>query len=235
MTQQERSLPSADAVASYLEKNPEFFRERPWLLESIAIPHAPNGTISLIDYQITVLKEKNQQLLKKLKNLIQVAGDNELLMQKVHELSLQLLDAPSTDKIIEILETNLKHNFDADIIKLVLFDSSGIKHESKILSIIEQHDPSLRRFSEFLKRAHPLCGRLQSKKLEFFFSDEAPSIKSTALIPVGGGDIGMLAVGSFNPDRYHPAMGTFFLDWLGQMLARALTQHADRVVQRRRA
>ncbi|HEX5514481.1 MAG TPA: DUF484 family protein, partial [Gammaproteobacteria bacterium] len=72
-----------------------------------------------------------------------------------------------------------------------------------------------------------VCGRLLREQLQFLFSDSAVAIGSAALVPLVDNNkvVGLLAVGSYRPDHFHPGMGTVFLRQLGAIAGRALRRH----------
>ena len=58
------------------------------------------------------------------------------------------------------------------------------------------------------------------------FGETAPRIASGALMPViDHGMIGILAIGSFQADRFHASQGTVFLKQLGELTGRAMRRH----------
>ena len=68
---------------------------------------------------------------------------------------------------------------------------------------------------------------------EFLFNDAAATIRSTALVPLGEqAQYGFLAIGSVDPNRFFPGMGTLFLDLLGEVVSYRLAQ--SKLEQRRR-
>ena len=81
-------------------------------------------------------------------------------------------------------------------------------------------------FSEFLKRAEPLCGRLQQDKLDSLFGTRVGEVASAVLLPVDG--VGMLAVGSEDANRFHPGMGTVFLKLIAEAVASAVARFAQK-------
>ncbi len=82
---------SEQATHDYLAAHPDFFEHHATLLGTLHLPHATGGTVSLIERQISVLRQKNLKLEKKLQELIDVARANDLLAAKIHELAMQLL------------------------------------------------------------------------------------------------------------------------------------------------
>ena len=54
------------------------------------------------------------------------------------------------------------------------------------------------------------------------FGEAREFAQSIALIPIGG--TGLIAVGSRDPHRFYPGMGTLFLRWIGELFEAALAQ-----------
>ena len=82
---------SEQAVHDYLAANPDFFERHSRLLNSLELPHASGGTVSLVERQVSILRQKEIKLERQLKELIQVARENDVLAAKIHRLTLQLL------------------------------------------------------------------------------------------------------------------------------------------------
>jgi uncharacterized protein YigA (DUF484 family) len=62
--------------------------------------------------------------------------------------------------------------------------------------------------------------------MSYLFSGRASEIKSTALIPLGEKNPqGVLGLGTQDPHRFHPGMGTVYLTRLGELLTHSLARH----------
>ncbi len=89
-----------------------------------------------------------------------------------------------------------------------------------------QTDPRLQPFRDCLDDGEPLCGRLQPEKHALLYGERADEVQSTALLPLPG--VGLVAVGSRDPNRFFPGMGTLFLRMMGESLAAALKRFERR-------
>src|SRR3546814_16824482 len=56
------SHPDAAAVAVYLEAHPDFFVEHEELLATMRIPHRRGDTVSLVEHQMKILRERNIEM-----------------------------------------------------------------------------------------------------------------------------------------------------------------------------
>ena len=92
------------------------------------------------------------------------------------------------------------------------------------LQIVPANDASLEPFSAFRESGEPLCGRLRQDKIDRLFGQRADEVQSVALLHLG--DLGMLAIGSDDANRFFPGMGTLFLRLMSESLVVALKRYA---------
>jgi len=202
------------AVVQYLKQQPDFFNQHPELLQGLDLPHQSGGAISLIERQVKGLREEAGRCQRQLEELVSVARENEALNQRLHQLTLTLIEAVSFDEVINALEDKLHEDFQAEAVEVHLFSSAEADRDSH---------PDLDGFREFLDAAKPRCGRLPRSQLDYLFGPQAGDIHSTALIPIlGQGLLGLLAFGSYSEDRFHPGMGTEYLTRLGEIVSKTL-------------
>lgn len=212
---------SDDAVAAFLEQHPEFFNRHPELSERIRVPHECGEAVSLITYQVQVLREQNRRLGRRLDDLVQVARDNDRLAERLHQLTLELMECNDLDTVLHGLKDGLHRHFTADLVAVRLFDADGT-HAGHPDFVARGHD-ELQHFRRFLEDERPVCGSLPVEQAHFLFGDSARKAASAALVPVADQHLqGMLAIGSYTPERFYPSQGTVFLRQLGKLAGRAL-------------
>ncbi|MDH5178450.1 MAG: DUF484 family protein [Gammaproteobacteria bacterium] len=222
-------------VANYLMHNPDFFTRHEDLLGQLSLSHASGKAISLIERQVAVLREQNTKLDRKLGKLIENARFNEQLVERINALILALLDARSLEHVLEIVETRLSRDFDADAVIIRLFNT-GHPAMAAHPDVINWSEPALGAFEKIIAGRRPICGSLRPGQLDSLFNDEAGNIGSAALIPLIENDhsttcYGMLAIGSHNHQRFRSDMGTLFLKQLGDIMARVLRLHLEKKEQ----
>ena len=217
---------SEQAVQDYLSAHPDFFERHSALLSSLNLPHGSGGTVSLVERQVSVLRQKELKLERQLKELIQVARENDVLVAKFHELTLQLLAADDLAKTVSAVEEALRSGFKADQAVLVLFGDADAFDDidaGRFFRVVKRDDDALKPFGTFLDGTSARCGRIRDSQREFLFRQDADDIGSAALVPLGeGSEIGFLAVGSVDSDRFHPGMSIDFLTRLGDLVAGSL-------------
>jgi uncharacterized protein YigA (DUF484 family) len=205
-----------DIVSKYLRQNPDFLEREPSLLKYMELSHASGPAISLIEKQVQYLRGLNETLEQQLNQLIQVASDNEKLMTRLHELTLDLMSMGDLPSFFDRLSDALLSEFKADILNITLFDLKIEAGPKTPMFYIKRDDPEMQQFQEHLEKGVSVCGRLNRNKRDYLFGTRAQWVQSTALVPMGND--GMLAIGSSDPARFYPGMGTLFLDLLAQVV-----------------
>jgi len=220
---------SDQAVRQYLEANPDFFERNAALLSSLSVPHGSGEAVSLVERQVSVLRQKEIKLERQLKDLIKVARANDTLAAKIHELSLQLMGAKKLDATVSAVEEAMRSGFGADQSVLVLFNDPTMFADidaGRFFRVVERNDDVLKPFDTFLNASGPRCGQVRDSQREFLFHDDSDEIGSVALVPLGeNAQIGFLAIGSADADRFHPGMSIDFLARVGDLVAGALGRY----------
>ena len=217
---------SEAAVHDFLVDNPDFFERHAALLSSLQLPHGAGGAISLVERQVSVLRQKDLKLERKLKELLQVAHANDALGARIHRLTLKMLASSDLSATLTSLEESLRADFDADQSILVLFGDPELFSDidvGRFFLPVSRDDEALRAFDTFLTGSGPRCGQVRDTQRDFLFGKETDEIGSAALVPLGSkAEYGFLAIGSADADRFHPGMSIDFLARLGELVAEAL-------------
>jgi len=217
----EAALPiSARDVASWLRHHPTFLKHFPDLVQTLVVPRENGTTISLVGYQLEVLREKNNELSQQLNELLATAKENEHLAIRTHQLTLALLRQHSAGATLRTMITALKEDFANDLIRVISLHPVIGLQSVPWLQVIPSGDPRLAPFHACLREGEPLCGRLHEDKNALLYGPLASQVLSSALLPLQ--DTALVAIGSFDANRFYPGMGTFFLRMMAQSLRVAL-------------
>ena len=225
------AVPAEEAgIADYLEKHPEFFERNLAVLARLRLPHLRGGTtVSLIERQVEVLRERQASSEERLQEFIRVARANDVLAEKIQRFSRRLLRATTIRDTLAAIEGSLREDFDAVNSRLVLpgFDAQGIHGvPDRFLRAVPPEEPALKSFDTLFNSGKPRCGQVRDIQRDFLFGDEAATIGSVALVPLGDkGALGLLAVGSADVNRFHPGMSTEFLARMGELIADSITRY----------
>jgi hypothetical protein len=216
------------SVADYLLTYPDFFERNSQLLTKLRLPHVRDvaATVSLVERQVEVLRERNQSLERKLKELVDVARANDALADRIHRLSQRLIRTRSLADTISAIETSLREDFDAMNSVLVLFIEEARALEpamGRFLRVANPSDEDLRTFDSLLSSGKPRCGQVRDAQRDYLFGKDSVDIGSVALTPLGQkGALGILAIGASDAERFHPGMSTEFLLRIGELVTYAL-------------
>ena len=219
-----------DRVAEYLQTHPDFFERNAALLAKLRLPHLRDSatTVSLVERQVEVLRERNQSLERKLKELVDVARANDTLAERIHRMSQRLMRTHTLLETIAALETSLREDFDARNSVLVLFLEQARTLDpapGRFLKTAEAADPEMKTFESLLQSGKPRCGQIRDGQRDLLFGKDSIDIGSVALTPLGTkGCVGILAIGASDSNRFHPGMSTEFLTRIGELSAQALTR-----------
>jgi uncharacterized protein YigA (DUF484 family) len=210
----------AHEVAVWLRRHPTFLKQFPDLALTLVVPRDDGPAASLASYQLEVLRDKNRELSRRLSELGGNAQVNERLAVRTHQLTLALMKQTNAADTLRSMAASLAEDFNGELVRIVLLQPVAGLEGADWLQAIALDDPRLTPFRDCLKDGEPICGRLQAEKHTLLYAEQASEVQSTALLPLPG--VGLIAVGSRDPNRFYPGMGTLFLRMMGESLAVAL-------------
>lgn len=213
----------AHDIAEYLQQNPQFFEEYADLIAEIFIPHPHGGrAIPLAERQILTLREKNKLLETKLAELLQFGEENDQISDKVHKLTLSLLQARDLAAVLGTLQYHLQENFRVPHLAVRLW---GGERDETLLEFAPVS-------ADVPKLAHslptPYCGPYVTDEVLAWLGDAAPHAKSFAQVALRvDRPFGLMVLASPDPQRFYPEMGTLYLARIGELASAALARCLD--------
>ncbi|MFK8067975.1 MAG: DUF484 family protein [Gammaproteobacteria bacterium] len=215
----ENNPEGAEAVLTFLREHPNLLVDNPSLLSEINIPHNSGAATSLVERQVSVLREQLRQQKKQLKELIEIATENGQLAERLHILAEKLIHTSDIDSLISTIKKSLVSDFKADKIVLRILSDENID----LPEFVEKNWPEKSLFEEMFKNKKPICGRLNEEQHRTMFADELPEYGSSVLVPLFAKNwTGLLAIGSQSPDRYQQGMGTEILSQMADIVTLSL-------------
>lgn len=219
---------SAEDVASYLKSHPDFFIEQEDLLADLSLPHESGKAISLLERQVTILRDRGIDARQKLNNLLENARNNDQLFDTTRNLVLALLRAKDVTEIADVAQDQLSNQTNIDSCEVILVDKKGLKTADSVRT--ESEEILKKQFADVfrLKRTH--CGAITEKQTQYLFPTQGNGIKSTALCPVicSGDILALIAFGNKSDNYFNVNLDTLFLDFIGHVIGAVLAnQHAD--------
>ncbi|MFT4632405.1 MAG: hypothetical protein ACI8PP_000119 [Candidatus Pseudothioglobus sp.] len=215
-------------VEDYLSSHPDFFVTRDALLLDLQLPHIHGGDVSLVERQVSLLRDRNQDLRKQLEALVSAATTNSDIFLKCQRLVLALLEAKDSAEFYLALEKSLKRDFKCNAYSLMVFndDAEQINHFTYSVS-----EATAREYvGSLIKSKKPTLGVLRPAEQDFLFRHASDKVRSAAVLSVkdpatsgsARGQIALLAIGSDDADYFQPGMGTLFIGFIADVLARLL-------------
>lgn len=214
----------AHEIAAWLRRHPTFLKQFPDLALSLVVPRDEGPAASLASYQLDVLRDKNRELVRRLQDLFANAQENERLAVRTHQLSLALMKQTSAADTLRAMAATLAEDFSGDLVRIVTYVPIAGLDDADWLQHIPANDTRLQPFRDCIAQGEPLCGRLQPEKNAVLYGLRVEEVQSSALLPIA--DVGLVAVGSHDPNRFFPGMGTLFLRMMGEALGVALKRYA---------
>ena len=214
-------------VAAYLLANPDFFVDRDRLLLKIQVPHKNKGTISLVEKQLDVIRDRQKKTRRQLSDFVENAERNKEIFDKSRKLILSLMAAEQSTKFFAALEKGLKRDFGCKANSLVVFGKP--KQINHFTSRIPAE--SARKYVGGLMQSKvPTLGPLRPREKDFLFGDQSEKVKSAAVLTIRDKNkhLGMLAIGSNNIEYFTPDMDALFINFIAETLGRLLPQHLPR-------
>lgn len=212
-TKQDKSALNEREVAAFLKKRPDFFRHYPEIVSQLDVPHETGASVSLVEYQSKILREKNNELHERLQQLVDNARRNDRLFEQTRRLTLDLLDAQSIEEVEQSLQQAMIALYGVDHACITLFVPAMTMQS---VTEVEVQDQLVRHFG----RKQAFCGQLSDDQMELFFHEKSKVGSMAACLLKN--DLGILSIGHKDDDYFKSNMDTLFLDYLSEIVSRRL-------------
>jgi len=210
---------SPDIIVSYLEDNPEFFNQHPELVLDLRINDHQRGTVSLIERQQQLLRQKIHGLEEEITQLMAIANQNEQLFGLYSDLYLRLLDCQSAQELLDCLYRATTELLSLADLKLYLVDDKDVSH-----SCIIQGDAK----DVLTTRLHEhdyYFGRIQQSEQKMLFDQEIDGSVVMIKLEHQSEVIGFLAIRSHDAEHFDPRMDTLLLGQFKKLVAKLLAKY----------
>jgi len=205
---QKRNMNKDDFV-NFLSDNPNIFQQHPDLLELVTLSDS-RGTASLLERQVAMLNERLREQKSQQSQFIQVARENEQISDNFTHVICQMISFTNLSEFASEFPNELRSKFEIDEVAFKTAQAATRRPSDS-----DAYEDTIRR----LLNNRAVCdNRWPSAIMNLFFSKD---INSAALVPMripnNKEPLGILALGSQDPDRYTNDLGTAHLDRLGLM------------------
>ncbi len=213
---------TAEQVADYLHSHRDFFMLRDDLLLELNLPHQhQQGTASLVEKQVAVLRERNIEMRNRLATLTKNATVNDGYFHHTRDLVIALLECKNLDAIAQCLKQGFIKNFNLSAFSIVIFaDTQAHKNTTaRVLPLADAENA----ISGLIHNRQCVCGILRDNENQFLFKDKANKVASAATIVLGGDKkLGMLALGSDDSKHFSSDMDTLFLSFIADVVSKII-------------
>lgn len=218
-----------EAVAAYLRRNPDFFRDFPDLLASLA-PDAVRRADGAIDFQrflVDKLRADLDTLRTQQGDLLGTSRANLAAQQRIHKAVLALLSAGDFAHLIEIVTTDLALLLDADVATIGV---EGRDDRPRPADCGGVHVLDAGAVDAVLGTGAEVVLCADGAGDVGIFGAAAGLVRSAALIRLRiGGDSppALLALGARQPNMFSAGQGTELLSFLARILERCIGTWLD--------
>lgn len=211
---------SADQVAAYLRRHPDFLARHPDLLDVLTPPARDRGKgiVDLQQFMVERLRRENAELSELRNDLVATGRSNLAIQSRVHEAILALLRAASFEEFIETITTDLAVILDLDVVTIGVERADNGAAWKKVSGVYCLTAGSI---NNLLGHKGNLLLREDVTGDAAIFDGAAGLVRSDALIRLAIGDKAppaLLALGSRQPGTFHAGQGTELLSFLAQVL-----------------
>jgi uncharacterized protein len=220
---------TADEVADYLARHPDFFTDRPQLLSAMAAPArwSGDGVVDMQRYLLERTRVEITDLRDCAQEVIETSRSNMSVQTRTHAAALALIAAPDLDHLLRMVSEDLPLLLDLDVVAI------GFEEASPPLAGLVAAE--VRRMPQ--GKVDALLGAdrnvLLMKAIEddgTLFGSAAGLVRSAALSRLRPGDrvpAGLVAFGS-RAATFGPNQGTELIHFLTRVLESCLHRLAER-------
>ncbi len=213
-----------EAVREYLKDHSDFLQRNPDLLDHLHVSHASGSAVSLVEKQVSVLRERNVDIRHRLKTLTTHARDNDKLFEQTRALVIKLLEADSVAGLYNAFMDSMNSGFEVEFASMILFGDEPANGEYRVDALADART----HIGALFSGRKAVCGALRKEEFDYLFKPQGGAHHflqggSAAIMPLTDGAlVGLIAVGSTDGGRYTSTMGTLFLSHIAEVIIRLL-------------
>lgn len=217
-----------EVVREYLKDHSDFLQRNPDLLDHLHVSHASGSAVSLVEKQVSVLRERNVDIRHRLKTLTTHARDNDKLFEQTRALVIKMLEADSVAGLYTAFMESMKSGFEVEFASMIMFSDEPADGDYRVDPLADARA----RIGSLFSGRKAVCGALRKEEFDYLFAPTGGAHHflqggSAAIMPLTDGAlVGLIAVGSSDAGRYTSTMGTLFLSHISEVIMRLLPRLA---------
>jgi len=204
---------TAEVVAEYLRDNPDYFIERPELVDRLSLPHQDLGAVSLVHVQMSRQRQRIEELEEEITALMSLAANNDKTFHEFMELQEQILQCTQSIDVVKAIEEKGKKLGLTAYVRLI--DSEVPRYQ---LSLEQYQRFATNHFNG--KSAY--LGRMRKTDRQALLGENtaAPEMGSYVVLSLKKNGVqGILAFSSEDGGHFQPHMDTLFLRHLALVVS----------------
>jgi uncharacterized protein YigA (DUF484 family) len=226
---QQSEIGARDVIA-YLREHPDFLDRHPEALRLVRPPSRKAGD-GVLDFQHFLLERLRRDMVRledEHKSLISTSRGNLASQCRVHKAVVAMLRATSFEHLLQIATTDLALLIDVDVVTL------GVESTATRMTRLPVQGIHLLRSGTVDSLLGPNRDALLSNNIQadpVLFGAAAGLVRSQALLRLSisrSGPIGLMCMGTRNPDTFYPGLGTELLTFLARALEITIAQWLER-------
>ncbi len=215
-----------DDIANYLANTPDFFERHAQLLAAVQLtsPHG-NRAVSLQERQAEMLRDKIKALEHRVMDMVRHGNENVIIADRLQRWARNLFQVQSGRALPSTIVAEIQSQFMVPQVAIKVWDVAD-RYGGEMFA--EGVTDDAKTFASSLTQ--PYCGVNSGFEAVNWLTDPAMAL-SISLIPLRGGGtdgtgpaFGMLVLASPDPQRFQSAMGTDFLERIGELASAALSR-----------
>ena len=212
-----------DDIANFLANTPDFFERHAELLAAVQLSSGHgNRAVSLQERQAGMLREKIKGLETRVVEMIRHGQDNVAIADKLQRWTRKLLQTAHARDLPAAIVDGITGEFQIPQAAIKIWGVNGIFSDESFVTGVS---PDAQTFACSLSA--PYCGINSGFEAVGWLPDAAQA-QSIALVPLraatGAQVSGLLVLASPDAERFGSAMGTDFLERLGELAGAALAR-----------
>jgi len=213
-------------VVAYLRRHPDFLDRHPEALRLLRAPSREVGdhVLDFQHFQIERLRLDLARVNLEHRTLIAASRGNLASQGRVHKAVLAVLTAASFEQLLQTVTTDLAVLLDVDVVTI------GVENAAVPSGRLSVHGIRLLKagaIDALLGAERTVLLHTDAPGDPALFGAAASLVRSQALLRLGfgrGAPLGLLCVGTRQPGRFHPGLGTETLAFLARVIAIAIAQ-----------
>ena len=148
-------------VEAFLIAHPNFLQDRPGLLAILSLPHGGEGAVSLVERQVSVLRQQGIVSRQQINALSDIGRENDRLLEATRRTVLALLSGTNRQELAQIWLLQLTNTFEAELGALVWITDEPNSNSA---------EPVARKL---IRQGESFSGALRPEEMKAMFTSEA--------------------------------------------------------------